>query len=209
MKVLKIIGIVVAVLAVILIAIGLFAPAEYKVERSAIINAPAEVVFRNVADLHEFVKWNPWSKKDPNIQMVHEGEPGTVGSSYHWKGNKQVGEGQMTVTAVEPNTRVEQKLDFLEPFPSTANVYYTVEPAEGGNKVTWGMTGKSSFVPRIFMTLMGGMEKAIGGDYEQGVKDLKAKCEAEASAAPVPAAETTPATGSTESTKPADATPAP
>jgi hypothetical protein len=188
MKVLKIVGIIVLFLAVIVIAIGLFAPAEYKVERAATINAPAEVVYKNVADLHEFEKWSPWSKLDPNAKMEYNGEPGTVGSSYHWKGNKKVGEGKMTVTALEVNRRVDQKLDFIEPFPSTADVYYIIEPTAGGQKVTWGMSGKSGFISRVFMTLMGGMDAAIGPDYEKGIKQLKEKSEAEASAAPAPTA---------------------
>lgn len=184
-----------------------FMPADYKVERNTIINAPAGVVYKNISDLREFVKWNPWSGKDPDIKIVYEGEPGTVGSSYQWKGNKQVGEGKMTVTALQPGSRVEQKLEFIKPFPSIANVYLTIEAAESGQKVTWGMTGKSGFISRVFLTFMGGMEKAIGPDYDKGIQELKRKCEAEAS--PAPAAETTPANGSTESTKPADATPAP
>jgi len=43
------------------------------------------------------------------------GEAGTVGSSYHWTGNRKVGEGQMTIADIEPNSSVKVDLKFIKP----------------------------------------------------------------------------------------------
>ncbi len=106
-----------------------------------------------------------------------EGEDGTVGAKYSWKGNSKVGEGSMTITKIEPGKALEHDLKFIEPFESHATTYMTTEPVEGGTKVTWGMKGESNFMSRIFMTLMGGMDGAIGKDYEKGLENLKTICE--------------------------------
>lgn len=183
MKVLKILGIVLLVLVLALVAIGLIAPKTYDIKRDIVINASNDVVFKNVSHYSEFPKWSPWQELDPTMKTNLEGTDGTVGAKYSWVGNDKVGSGSMTITKVEPGKTVEHDLQFLKPFESRSNTYMIVEEAEGGQKVTWGMKGESDFVSRIFMTFMGGMDKAVGGDYEKGLNKLKALSEAGGSTA--------------------------
>ncbi len=177
MKILKIIGIIVLAIVAIGVVIGLVTPKDYNLNRSTVINAPADVIFKNISRYENFKKWSPWEHLDSNIVTSIEGTEGTVGSKYSWKGNDKVGEGSMELTKVEEGKSIEQKLEFLKPFKSSSTTYTNLEAAEGGTKVTWGMKGESSFVTRIFMTLMGGMDKAVGGDYERGLANLKTLCE--------------------------------
>ncbi len=173
MKILKIVGIVLAVILAALTIIGLVAPKDYNIHRETVINAPAETVFKNVTTYENFKKWSPWQNLDSNITTTIEGTDGTVGSKYSWKGNDKVGEGSMTVLKIEENKSIEQALEFLKPFKSSTTTYMNLEPADGGTKVTWGMKGESGFIVRIMMTLMGGMDKAVGKDYENGLANLK------------------------------------
>ncbi len=121
-------------------------------------------------------EWNPWSKMDPNIQNTFEGEDGAVGSTMSWSGNKDVGKGSNTITASEPGARVETKLNFIEPFESEAGTYIQLDDAEGGTKVTWGMTGTMPFPWNALSPLMG-MKGAIEKDYDKGLAALKAMVE--------------------------------
>lgn len=177
MKVLKIAGIVLAAIVAIAVVIGLVAPKNYDLKREAVIHAPADVIFKNVSHYSEFPKWSPWQELDPNIKTSIEGTDGTLGAKYSWTGNDEAGAGSMTITKLEEGKSVEQALEFLKPFKSSATTYIYIEETEGGQKVTWGMKGESAFVARIFMTLMGGMDKAVGSDYEKGLAKLKTLCE--------------------------------
>ncbi|HXK18635.1 MAG TPA: hypothetical protein VNG33_12570 [Polyangiaceae bacterium] len=50
-----------------------------------------------VNDFHAWSGWSPWEKLDPNLKRSYEGAPAGVGAKYAWVGNKQVGEGRMTI----------------------------------------------------------------------------------------------------------------
>lgn len=183
MKILKIIGIVVAAIVAVLVIIGLVSPKNYDVKRDIVINAPADVVFKTVSHYSELKKWSPWQELDTTMTTTLDGTDGTVGAKYSWKGNDKVGEGAMTITKVEEGKTIEHDLSFIKPFESRSTTYMNTEAAEGGTKVTWGMKGESGFVERIMMTLMGGMDGAVGKDYEKGLAQLKTVCESGSGAA--------------------------
>lgn len=177
MKILKIIGIVIAVAVAVLIGIGLFTPADYNFSRSVVIQSTPQNIFYTISHFSEFPKWSPWQELDPNMKTSLDGTDGTVGARYNWVGNDKAGSGDMTITDLKPNEYLEQTLHFIKPFESSATTYYKIEAAEGGQKVSWGMKGTNGFVARIFMTLMGGIENAVGKDYDKGLAALKKLCE--------------------------------
>src|SRR4051812_29410544 len=72
-------------------------PADFKIEREITIQAPAEVIFPYLQDLHKFTAWDPWSKLDPNIKQTFAGPAEGVGATYSWQGNRDVGEGKMVI----------------------------------------------------------------------------------------------------------------
>jgi len=88
-----ILGILAAILLVIvgLCAIVAMQPSEYKVTRTAVVNAPPEKVFDQVNDLHKWDAWSPWAKLDPNMKKSYAGPESGPGSTYSWAGNDQVG----------------------------------------------------------------------------------------------------------------------
>jgi effector-binding domain-containing protein len=178
MKILKIIGVILALLVIALVIVGLVSPKSYEVKRAIVINASADGIFKNISHYSEFPKWSPWQDLDSAMTTAIEGTDGTVGAKYSWKGNDDVGEGSMTITKLDEGKSIEQALEFIKPFKSSSTIYMILEPSEGGTKVTWGMKGESGFVSRIFLTLMGGMDAAIGKDYEKGLAKLKTLCEA-------------------------------
>jgi len=122
------------------------------------------------------------------MKLDISGPAHSVGSTYHWSGNSQVGEGHMTMTAVEPGARAEIKLDFLKPFPTTHLTEFTVAPGAEGQTLTWTMRGHHSFLGKA-MSLVMDMDKMVGKDFENGLSAIKAKAEKEASAAAQPTAE--------------------
>lgn len=170
-----------AVIAIL--AIAGTRPATYHIERSAQLSASPEVVFGLINDFNRFPEWSPWQELDPKMTVKVDGGGVGVGASYYWTGNKDVGEGRMTITESTPNSLVAEKLEFLKPFASTSEVHFRIVPQADGSNVTWAMDGTNNFMGKV-MSLFMNMDSLIGKDFEKGLGKLKALAER----APAPAA---------------------
>ncbi len=179
----KKIGIGAAALIVVLLLVIVTRPSTYHVERSATISATPEVVYGHVSDFNKWGAWSPWSKLDPKMKITYGGTQGSVGATYAWVGNDDVGSGKMTMTGLDPSKRIDIKLEFFKPFESLAKNGFTFESAGKETKVTWFMDGTNDFMGKAFSLFMN-MDKMIGADFEKGLADMKKVAEA----APTPAA---------------------
>ena len=153
-------------------------PAAFRIERSATIAAPAEVVFAQIEDLHRWERWNPFEKGDASMRKTFEGAPTGIGSAYHYVSD-HAGEGRMTLTDIQPNRRVGVRAEFIKPMAATNDVEFTLRPASEGVTVTWAMSGRNSFLGKA-ISLFVNMDRMVGGKFEQGLADLKRLSEAEA-----------------------------
>jgi hypothetical protein len=151
-------------------------PADFRISRSAVMSASASEIFPHVNDLHKWDAWSPWAKLDPNMQVTHGGSPAGEGATYHWVGNKEVGEGKMTITQSKPPELVSLRLDFIKPMTATSQTDFTFEPAPRGTLVTWTMTGKNNFIAKAAHMVMN-IDKMLGGDFEKGLAQLKSVVE--------------------------------
>jgi hypothetical protein len=185
-------------LLALVVLVGVFAivvatrPNTYHVERSTKIEAPPETVFALVSDFHEFTQWSPWAKRDPAMHTTLSNPSSGVNAKYEWQGNKQVGKGRMTMTESQAPVHTREKLEFLEPFPSTADTGFDIKPAGGLVNVTWSMDGKANFVGKAFGLFMS-MDKMIGKDFDEGLANLKRVAEARRPAPPTAAVPSEPA----------------
>lgn len=169
---------VAVVLAVFLIIVAL-QPSTFRVTRSLAVAAPADAIFPHVNELKKWAAWNPWEKIDPNMKLTYEGPAAGVGASYSWVGNKDVGEGRMTITASRPNEAVRFRLEFFKPMAGVSDAEFTFKPQGNQTEVSWTMTGKNNFIAKAFCLFMN-MDKMIGGQFEKGLADLKSIVETEA-----------------------------
>ncbi|MEM7325854.1 MAG: SRPBCC family protein [Actinomycetota bacterium] len=151
---------------------------QFVVERSEMIAAAPEAVFAKVGDLNGWEEWSPWADLDPDMDKTYSGEPGAIGSSYHWSGNRKVGEGRMTLTEVAPPERVAIDLTFMKPFKAENVTELTLTPAGDGTTVNWRMTGANTFMVRVMGLFGRGMDKMVGPDFEKGLANLKRLSEA-------------------------------
>ena len=169
---------IVAAIVVIIIVLAAIAPKTYDVSRSIVIDKPKEIVFPYLKMVKNQDHWSPWKKKDPNMQQTYKGTDGEVGFKASWVGNKDVGEGSQTITAIVENERIDNHLVFLKPWKSESDGYYTVaDESPGQTKVVWGFRGQNKFPTTIFM-LFFNMDKAVGKDFEEGLENLKKIVEA-------------------------------
>jgi len=165
------------IIVVLLLVVIALQSSTYHVERTATINAPAPVVFAQVNDFHKWNAWSPWAKLDPAMKQTFEGAPAGNGAVYTWTGNKEVGEGRMTITESRPSDLIKIKLDFIRPFAATNDTSFTFKPNGNQTTVTWSMTGEKNFIAKAFHLVVN-MDKMIGGDFEKGLAQMKAVAEA-------------------------------
>ena len=173
---LKTILIALVVIVVLFLVVVAMQQSEFQIARTTTISAPASVVFAQVNDFHKWEAWNPWGKIDPAMKQTYEGEPAGVGAIYTWAGNREVGEGGMTITESRPNDLIRIKLEFFKPFAATNNVEFTFKPEGDQTAVTWSMTGKNNFIAKAVHLVMD-MDKMVGGQFEKGLASLKSVAE--------------------------------
>lgn len=172
-----------AVLGLVIIGIAVFCivvamqPAQFKVTRSAAINATPDVVFAQVNDFQKWGAWSPWEKLDPGMKKTISTPSYGQGAFYQWSGNDQVGEGKMTIADTKPNESVKIDLEFLKPFAQKSVTDFTFKPEGGKTNVTWTMSGDNNFMSKAFGLIMD-MDKMIGADFERGLAQMKTVAEA-------------------------------
>jgi hypothetical protein len=172
----KILIAIAAIIGVFVVVVAL-QPSEFRIVRSANISAPAPAVFAQVNDFHNWEAWSPWAKLDPAAKVIFEGPPAGKGAIFRWAGNKDVGEGSMTITDSRPSDLVRIKLEFLKPFEATNTAEFTFKPEGNRTAVTWSMEGKNNFIAKAVCLFMN-MEKMVGGQFEEGLASMKSVVEA-------------------------------
>ena len=83
----------------------------YDYSGTTTLNAPAERLYKVIANLHAFSRWEPWKLGDPTATYEVSGSDATVGQTYTWEG-EELGWGRLTNARLIPYSRIDQKLAF-------------------------------------------------------------------------------------------------
>ena len=172
----KIVLVGVAVLIAAFLVVVAVQPSDFRVERSATMRAPAAAPYAQVNDFQKWRDWSPWEKVDPQLKRSYAGPQAGAGAQYAWVGNKDVGEGRMTIVESKPGELVRIKLEFFKPFAAVNDAQFSFKPAGDGTAVTWSMTGHNNFLSKA-ICLFVDMDKMVGGMFEQGLAQMKAVVE--------------------------------
>ncbi len=164
------------VLVVILLVVIVTRPAAFAIERSVLIQAPAAGIFSHLVEFRAWAAWSPWEGMDPKSQRIFSTPSAGLGATYRWIGNRAVGEGEMTITAVHPAERLDLTIQFIRPFAATNQVTFSLAPSHGGTQVTWSMRGTNGFLGKA-MSLVIDCDKLVGGQFATGLAQLKAVSE--------------------------------
>jgi hypothetical protein len=168
-------GAIAAGVVIFLIVVAL-QPADFKVERSATLRAPAPAAFAQVNDFRNWQAWSPWEKVDPALKRSYEGPKAGTGAVYAWEGNNEVGEGRMTITESRPGELVRIRLEFFKPMAAVNTTEFRFRPAGADTTVTWTMTGQNNFLSKMFCLFVD-MDQMVGGMFDQGLKQMKTAVE--------------------------------
>jgi effector-binding domain-containing protein len=159
------------------LALSFMLPTRQRLEKSISINAPASVVFEQVAKLSEFNQWSVWSLGDSSAVYTYQGTDGTLGASSSWKGHPLLsGEGKLEITAIEPGSSVTQSLELTDPKKVSAISRFTVVEQNGISRVTWNFSLATPRPWNIF-NLFADLNKEKGADFEKSLQALKERVE--------------------------------
>jgi hypothetical protein len=168
-----------AVVVVILVVVISMRPGEFRVSRSIAISAQPATVFEQVNNLRKWKNWSPWAKLDPDAKEDYTGPAEGTGASFHWSGNRQVGEGRLAIVESRPAEYVRFQLEFLRPFKASNIAEFTFKPDGNQTLVTWTMSGRNNFLAKAFSLFMD-CEKMVGPDFEKGLAQMKSVAESTA-----------------------------
>lgn len=170
------IGIAIAGFVAVVLAIAATRPNTFRVHRSVRINAPPERILPHITDFRRWVAWSPFEKLDPAMKKTHAGAPSGRGAIYEWEGNSKAGKGRMEITDASTG-KVTIDMQFVKPFKAHNTAEFTLVPQGAATDVTWSLFGPSQFVTKM-MGVFVSMDSMVGKDFEQGLVNLKAVCEA-------------------------------
>ena len=156
---------IVAALAVAGLIFLLRTDGRFEVRRSQEMGLPAERIFSAVADLRSWPLWSPWLMHEPDADIVFGDDCRREGGHYSWNGQR-VGAGRLTHVSLQPNSRIEQRLEFTRPFKSVNRVTWEFDNHGGTTRVSWEMAGRMPFLLRFMAARM---EPMIGRDFELGL----------------------------------------
>lgn len=160
---------------ILFIGVLLFAasrPDTFVIERSIDIQAPPQVIYPLINDLHNFPLWSPYDNVDPAMRRSFSGAPNGQGAVYAWQGNAQVGSGRLEIIEAIPYSRVVMTLDYVEPIVAHNMSEFTLQPSGNQTKVTWRMHGPAPFLSKV-MSLFFSIDNTIGPQFELGLANLR------------------------------------
>ena len=169
---------VVAGLIVIFVVVVMAQPSEYHVERTTEMAAPADLVWAEIADFGQWKNWSHWDKSDPSQKTTVTGEPGAVGHTSSWDGEK-TGSGIMKITGAKKPTRLDLELVFKTPMEGVATSAFVLVPKGDKTEVTLSMDGENGFMGKLFAMFMD-MDDMIGSAYEDSLASIQEIAETKA-----------------------------
>jgi Polyketide cyclase / dehydrase and lipid transport len=164
-------------LVVVLVAIIIIQPSEYRVSRTLTMAASPQDIFAQLNDFHRWEAWSLWAKLDPKAKVSFEGPAAGKGAIFAWSGNSKVGEGRMTLVESTPDSLVRARTDFVKPFVGSSYNEFALRPEGNGTVVSWVLFGQNDFIGKA-MCLVISMDKMLGGEMEKGLANIKGLVEA-------------------------------
>jgi len=157
--------------------VGLYLPSGVSVERRLAVTAAPAALFPLLDNPQALTRWAPWSTPGAELRYAFEGPSSGVGASLHWEGGAlPLGTGSATITHVEPERRVELRLQLPLLGKTHATLELSPAPDAGSTEVTWRIDDDVGFnlLRRVLWLLAA---PTIGPPLERGLDNLRGLAE--------------------------------
>ncbi len=165
----------IAISALVVAVAGLLAyasitqPDTFRVQRTALINAPQDKIHGILTDLRRGAEWSPF-EKNKTMKKTFSGPEAGPGSALAWEGDSESGAGKLTIAQVTPS-KITLNLDMIKPMSASNIVEYDLAAQGNATNVTWSMHGPMNIISKVMCTFTS-LDKMIGGEMEKGLRDL-------------------------------------
>lgn len=158
-------------IVIVVVVVGFFLPRQVTIERSLVIDQPAEVIFEVMQDLRHFEFWSPWHAANPDAGYRLEGPTAGPGATLVWSDDGGSGAGRLWIVATDPPRRIDLNMELAE---SELDSWFQIEPEGLGQRVSWGMrmeVGTFDLTGRYVGLMLPGL---VGRSYSDGLERLAA-----------------------------------
>lgn len=152
---------------------GLLLPSTVRVQRTATIRAPENVVFAAVNTLSLWPRWAVWLRQDTTAAISYAGPSSGSGATLRWaSASGSLGNGELVVTQASPTSSVSFTVAMNGQQPALASIRI-VDAGNGTSTVTWELEADFGF--NLFARWFGlFFDRMLGPDFEQSLADLNA-----------------------------------
>ncbi len=154
------------VFSVVFVGYFISLDSNFKVERSRLIKAPQNLVFQQVADLHNWSKWAPWKEKDSTMQFDFSEKTNAEGDYLRFTDTNGLRQ-QLTNISLRPDTLIVQTLSSEK---QNQNFKWQLTQQEDGVLVKWTIQGEVPFLQRIYTKHM---DDLMGPTITRGLERLE------------------------------------
>ncbi len=171
MRLIKAVFCLALILIALFLGIAAVLPDSFEIQRSIVIDAPAEEIYPYVADFREWPNWSTWNTDHyPELTFEYSGAEIGQGAIETWQ-EPSMGGGRMEILSADKHHGVAYDLKFEE-FETEWLGDIAFEPTENGRtRVVWRGQGELQWPAMRWMGLM--FDAMIGADYETGLAGLK------------------------------------
>ncbi len=138
---------------------------NFKVERSRVINAPANLVYNEISDLKNWEKWSPWKEKDTTLVFEYSKSTDKEGDYFRFideRGNPQ----KLTNLTLQNDTLIIQNLGNQE---RLQEFKWQIIPQKDKVKLIWTVSGELPLTERFYAKQMNEM---IGPMMTRGLERI-------------------------------------
>ena len=188
-KLVRVVGVVLLATASLVIAVGLALPSTWHVERTVVISAPREEVFRFVGSLPAWRLWTRWNDATaPDTRWAFGGPASGTGAWMSWSGSN-TGRGSLRVRESDPARGIAFD-EVIDSALVNARGALTWASTDEGTRVTWTEDGR---LPSILGPYFRSSQQETREQFiDAGLRNLKVLTETESNAVPPRAAALSP-----------------
>ena len=134
----------VAVVLILLLAVGFFLPGTWAAAANRRLAAPPERVFALLEDLERWREWTYWPEE---VAFAREGPDRGPGATRRWD-DPSLGAGSLTITRSEPPGLLAYRVEVDDGALVTEGTF-RLQPEAGGTLVTWTEEGELGWNPLL------------------------------------------------------------
>lgn len=169
----------ISALFLLLLVGAYFLPSDFKVARSATINANHSYLYPYVNDLKKWNDWTAWNtQKDPTLKVSFGAITEGKGATQVWNG-KEMGNGKLSITESYPLEGIKYELLMNNKFQLNGQIRFTPDLERNSTSVEWVTSGTMGNNP-VFRYFRRFLDTWIGKDMEEGLQKLKLLAEKDA-----------------------------